>query len=157
MTTVDKRKHDGPDWPLKSAFLAVVLAWIAGLAIISHGVIYVVDISLSVTGLVKLLMVVPMALTAVSYQAVRLRRASGVVWLSAALLVIFSLFHLSFFILVFNVGLLLFPSAFFLFLAAPKTSLEKGPAVQRIVPIQATAWTRLNGFNRRREEPGEES
>ena len=151
-------KPIGRGRPLVSAFLAVVLAWTASLAIISHGLFYGVGDDFHVSGRIKLFMAVPMALTAVSFEAVRLRRSSRVVWLATALLVMFALPYLLFFILVFNVGLLLFPSAFFLFLAASKMSIEEGPTrnPQQLIPIEYTTdWTRLNGFSRRRIEPGE--
>ena len=146
-------KHSAPGRPLGLAFLAVVMAWTASLAIISHGLLYLLDDGLTVSGRVKLLMVVPMALTAVSFEAVRLRRSSVVVWVSAALQVLFSTPFLLYFLSSLNIGLLHFAAALFLFWAASRMSIDEGLTLERIVPIKPTAWTRLNGFARRREEP----
>ena len=148
-------KQGAPDRPLVPAFLAFVTAWTASLAIISHGLFYLLDADLTVSGRVKLPMVVPMALTAVSFEAVRLRRSSVVVWISAALQVLFSAAFLLYFLFNFNLGLLHFAAALFLFWAASRMSIEEGLVPERIVPIKPTAWTRLNGFARRREEPRE--
>lgn len=148
-------KQGAPERPLVSVLLAVVLAWTASLAIISHGLFYLLDNDLSVSVWTKLVMVVPMALTAVSFEAVRLRRSSLVVWIAASVQVLFSASFLVYFLLNFNPGLLHFPAALFLFWAASKMSIDEGAIVHRDIPVTPTVWTKLNGFIRPREGPGE--
>ena len=109
------------------------------------------------SGLIRLLMAVPMVLTAVSFEAVRLRRSSLVVWISASVQVVFSTSFLLYFLLNFNLGLLHFAAALFLFWAASKMSIDEGPTVQRVITITPTVWTKLNGFIRPREEPREKN
>lgn len=148
-------KPGGPGWSLISAFLAVVLAWATSVAVMSHGLLYLLDNDVSISGLVKFFMVVPMGLTAVSFEAVRRGWSSLVVWICAILQVMFSTAFLVYFLLYFNLGLLHFAVALFMFWSAARLSIDEGPTVHRIASVTPTVWTRLNGFSERREEPRE--
>ena len=98
------------------ALTALVLAWAPSLAVIFYGVLY--GDEFSVDGSTRLTMMVPIVLTALAFESVRLQarivaRTLAVLYLGVVLVASIAL-----------VGLIWVPSAFMMFVAA--MSLEEG-------------------------------
>ena len=112
MSAIDNWKPSGPSRPLITAGIAVVLAWTGSLIILADVDFF--GTGDPNTGLIDLLMVVPFALTGVSFLATLRDWHSGVVFGAGAFLALFAVMFFLVYFAYFDVVFLFFVSAYFL-------------------------------------------
>lgn len=133
MGAIDNWKPTGPSHPLLTAVAAVVLAWIASLVIISHGTFYGSsdESNASVIRLAKLSVVVPVALTGVSFLAALRDWHSRIAWGATSFQLLYSCILLLLFFPVIPICLLYFLSVYFQFRTAGSIARNKELKAER--------------------------